>query len=405
MAVNPGWRQSGMLQGIGLPVPSGPHQVGCVDVMPLCKGDDSGLLFRLYYPTEATPDSGYHYPPWLPDNSYSTGFLLYKRFPYFAAGVLGPLTNMLLGGQKMPALHGAPVTTSTPLPVIMFSHGVAGMRTLYSAVCCDLASHGYLVAAIEHRDHSAGYCYTKHRKNGSEEFVDHWIPYDKPPSSFEEEHTFRVPQLTIRRKEILLGLDFIHQLDGSGEFENLLQSDFDFKQFKGKLDLVHTAMMGHSFGGATTVTALADDKRFRVGIGLDTYMMPVEDGIEDKVEQPLLFINTWNWQWYKNIIKMKQLVDVDSQTDKYPTRQLITLRGSYHEDQSDVGFVYMSTPLSSVNPDLANIHTANMKLCVAFLNRHLWNDSTYPVKDLDESDTDSSGIVYHGTNVEIESKS
>ena len=44
-------------------------------------------------------------------------------------------------------------------------------------------------------------------------------------------------------------------------------------------------------------------------------MMPVEDGIEDKVEQPLLFINTWNWQWYKNIIKMKQLVDVDSQTD------------------------------------------------------------------------------------------
>ena len=33
----------------------------------------------------------------------------------------------------------------------------------------------------------------------------------------------------------------------------------------------------------------------------------------------------------------------------------------------------MSTPLSSVNPDLAIIHTANMKLCVAFLNRHLWN--------------------------------
>ena len=41
--------------------------------------------------------------------------------------------------------------TATPLPVIMFSHGVAGMRTTYSAICCDLASHGYLVAAIEHR--------------------------------------------------------------------------------------------------------------------------------------------------------------------------------------------------------------------------------------------------------------
>ena len=41
--------------------------------------------------------------------------------------------------------------TSSPLPIIMYSHGVAGMRTTYSAICCDLASHGYLVAAIEHR--------------------------------------------------------------------------------------------------------------------------------------------------------------------------------------------------------------------------------------------------------------
>ena len=54
-------------------------------------------------------------------------------------------------GQDIPALYGAPVKISSPLPVVMFSHGVAGMRTTYSATCCDLASHGYLVAAIEHR--------------------------------------------------------------------------------------------------------------------------------------------------------------------------------------------------------------------------------------------------------------
>ena len=54
-------------------------------------------------------------------------------------------------GQNIPALYGAPVMTASPLPVIMFSHGVAAMRTTYSATCCDLASHGYLVAAIEHR--------------------------------------------------------------------------------------------------------------------------------------------------------------------------------------------------------------------------------------------------------------
>ena len=38
-------------------------------------------------------------------------------------------------------------------------------------------------------------------------------------------------QLVARRKEIKLGIDFIHCLE-TGEFQELLQSDFDFKQFK-----------------------------------------------------------------------------------------------------------------------------------------------------------------------------
>ena len=40
-----------------------------------------------------------------------------------------------------------------------------------------------------------------------------------------------VVQLVAHRKEIKLGIDFIHCLN-IGEFQNLLQSDFDFKQFK-----------------------------------------------------------------------------------------------------------------------------------------------------------------------------
>jgi len=92
------WRQSGIFKGIGIPVPSGQHQVGCVDVMPLRKGDDSGLLFRLYYPTEATPDSGYPYPPWLPDSCYAKGYILQRvGLPSLVAGAIGSLASVLCG--------------------------------------------------------------------------------------------------------------------------------------------------------------------------------------------------------------------------------------------------------------------------------------------------------------------
>ena len=93
----PGWKKTGILKGIGLPSPSGKHRVGCVDVLPLCPGEESGLLFRLYYPTEATADSGYHYPPWLPNKIYATGYLVYKKHSSLVAGALGSLFNVLCG--------------------------------------------------------------------------------------------------------------------------------------------------------------------------------------------------------------------------------------------------------------------------------------------------------------------
>ena len=53
----------------------------------------------------------------------------------------------------------------------------------------------------------------------------------------------------------------------------------------------------------------------RVGLALDAYLIPVEDGIEGRLEQPLLFINTWTFQWAENVAKIKSLVDTDVTSD------------------------------------------------------------------------------------------
>ena len=37
---------------------------------------------------------------------------------------------------------------------------------------------------------------------------------------------------------------------------------FDYGQFKGRLEVDTAAIMGHSFGGATTVQALSEEPRF-----------------------------------------------------------------------------------------------------------------------------------------------
>ena len=42
-------------------------------------------------------------------------------------------------------------SSAPSFPVIVFSHGLGAMRTTYSGICCDLTSHGYVVASVEHR--------------------------------------------------------------------------------------------------------------------------------------------------------------------------------------------------------------------------------------------------------------
>ncbi len=71
-------------------------------------------------------------------------------------------------------------------------------------------------------------------------------------------------QVKQRAFEVKQSLSLLHLLNDGGEIRNMLEggTTFDYGQFKGRLDVATAAVMGHSFGGATTVQTLSEDSRF-----------------------------------------------------------------------------------------------------------------------------------------------
>ena len=59
----------------------------------------------------------------------------------------------MLRSFQIPSAYADPplMVGEQKLPVLVFSHGLGGMRTTYSSTCNELASYGWVVAALEHR--------------------------------------------------------------------------------------------------------------------------------------------------------------------------------------------------------------------------------------------------------------
>jgi hypothetical protein len=62
------------------------------------------------------------------------------------------------GEEDEAAPQGREGGESSGFPVVLFSHGLGGYRSLYSMLCAELASQGYVVFAAEHSDGTASAC-------------------------------------------------------------------------------------------------------------------------------------------------------------------------------------------------------------------------------------------------------
>ncbi|KAF6365070.1 phospholipase A2 group VII [Rhinolophus ferrumequinum] len=351
-----------------IPKGNGPYSVSCTDLM--FKYTDKSTFLRLYYPCQGDELSE---TIWIPNKEYFFGLS-----KFLGTGWLkGKILHSLFGSMTIPISWNSPLRTGEKYPLIVFSHGLGAFRTIYSAIGMDLASHGFIVAVVEHRDRSASATYYYDDQSAAERGEKTWL-YLKTLKPGEEEVPLRNEQVQLRAKECSQALDLILGVDH--ETDNVLDVEFDIEQLKDSIDSNKIAIMGHSFGGATVIQALNDDQRFRCGIALDAWMLPLAEEVLSDFSQPLFFINSERFQNPANIIKMKKC---DSPGKE---RKMITIKGSVHQNFADftfatgkiIGLMFslQGTIDSKVAIDLSN------KASLAFLQKHLelqkdfdqWND-------------------------------
>nr|XP_056712803.1 platelet-activating factor acetylhydrolase [Euleptes europaea] len=378
-----------------IPCGKGPYSVGCTDLM--TGPGIQGSFLRLFYPSQN--DTYCEDALWIPKKEYYYGLSIFLNAcrtvgAFFLASYVGPVT--------CPAKWNAAFKPGERYPLIIFSHGLGAFRTLYSAICMEMASRGFVVAAIEHRDQSASATYYYKEKPSSEakgaasERQEDWIYYRKLKAN-EDEVPIRRQQVHQRADECTRALNLLLDINSGKPVVNLMPVSFDWTPLKDSIDVHRIAVMGHSFGAATAVETLSKDVRFKCAVALDAWMLPLCDEVYAGVHQPLLFINSEKFQWAANVVEMEKLEAANRET------KMITIKGTVHQSFPDFTFLAGSIVgkifrlKGEIDPNVA-IDVSN-KASLAFLQKHLGLK-----KGFDQWDPLVEGEGPHvipGTNMEL----
>eukprot|EP00795_Rhopilema_esculentum_P008121 gene8121-14041_t len=401
-----------------IPPNKGQYEVGCTDLMTTSSfnlntedvaqnlqfGSENakeipGYFMRFFYPTTKESANTHERAKWIPKGLYADGFLDFVHLPTF---ILGRIARWLMGDAKMHALEDAPLLNITDdshnqkshkFPVVIFSHGLGANRTCYSSFCSDLASKGFFVAAVEHRDHSASATY--YIDDNKEEKTVRFRKLIKG----EDEFKLRNGQVTQRAFEMSAALSILTMLNSNtgqnSENLNVLNSGFDLSSLQGSLDFEKVAIAGHSFGGCTSLKTLAQDKRFHCAVILDAWMFPLDKNVYGKVEQPVLFINSETFHWKGNIKKISQIIGNDEQ------KQMLTIKGTGHHSQCDIPSIIPKWILTvfRMSATMSQDHAIDLQrsLMTSFFFKHLNLEKT---KELECEGTVAEAVI-EGTNLEI----
>ncbi|WP_194825868.1 hypothetical protein [Nocardia sp. XZ_19_231] len=226
-----------------LPEPTGPYAVGSeifrwVDEQrpePMTAADDRrNVVVQAWYPTEV--ESGRQ---WV----YLDG---HGRLPSRVSGIPG----FLLSDHHVETHATADVPISAAKdrwPVVLFSPGYGAPRAFYTGLIADLASRGFVVLAVDHPYESA----VTELADGTIATTVENMSADDPDGT-----RYMAERLETRTADLRFVLDQLARPELLGPLAD-------------RVDLGNLSAAGHSFGGATALSALSTDHRLTAAANID----------------------------------------------------------------------------------------------------------------------------------------
>ncbi len=200
-------------------------------------------------------------------------------------------------------------------PIVLFSHGLGGMRTQNSVQAEELASRGYIVIALDHMYDANISLYP----DGS--YADYISSVPKNISD-EDWWEIRLKQLEMRTGDMQFILDRLIDIK-SGSISSPIS---------GKLDLENIGIFGHSYGGTTSIWTSIIDDRIDACLTYDAWFLPIPDSILIVgIDKPYLHIGQTEWTNPMNYQNLDTLIK-NSKNKKYRLEVI----DANHFDFSDI---------------------------------------------------------------------
>jgi predicted dienelactone hydrolase len=373
-----------------LPKPTGNHAVGVQYLQlvdenrtdPFVAGTTKKreLMVKIYYP--AKDDHTKPFSPYFHSPQLVRVFTTFHGLPGFLFDEL----NLVKTNSK----EGLPLLEEEQsYPVVLFSHGAGTSMETQTSQSEDLASHGYIVVAIDHTYVSA-----------ASVFPDRTVLSQEATTDFGPDPAGMITQ--IMAEDASFVIDQLEEMN-AGKVESI---------FKGKLDLEKIGVIGHSVGGAVAYNLAINDPRVKAAIDLDGVVYVTPRGAPADVAPFLMLANDrYHIQAIQNRVSLRQkledMTDADRQIalsiygsaqaykDAYArdrqnvtgltdvlkaSGNLFTIAGSDHMKFTDMGLFISFQPLREMigirgKADPGRCLEITEALTLAFFDQHVKGDA------------------------------